>query len=331
MLPSLDVVIPAFNAERFLERAVASIFATGYPDLGVVIVDDGSTDGTRQLAEDLCSQWQGHCRLLRHPDGGNHGVSSSRNLGISASKREWVALLDADDFYLPNRFAAFQRKLADSEQFDALYEICEIRFDEAGQLPSPGVGHQRFGIEADLTGEALLGELLLGRCWATSAITIRRDLLVRTGLFDPGKCIAEDCDLWFRMAAVGRIVAGELERPVSVYWRHADNTYHYKPEHRVALVQAMMDSWSWAKRNGGSSNIIRVFGESVPVYVTRSIHAARESGQPGVAWRLLRLMLQERQFRFLLQGKVLRQGIGLSRDWIRRWIGLRTAGGYWRW
>lgn len=314
MQPSLEVVIPAFNAERFLARAVASVFATGYPGIGVVIVDDGSSDGTRQVAERLCNEWQGRCHVLRHPDGGNHGVSSSRNLGILATNSDWIALLDADDFYLPNRFDAFKREISDGNRFEALYEICEIRGDEAGQPPSPGSHQDRFGIETALTGEALLSELLRGRCWATSAITIRRDLLLRTGLFDAGKAIAEDCDLWFRMAAVGRIVAGELERPVSVYWRHADNTYHYKPEHRVAMVRAMLDGRRWARRNGADAWVMDTYAEAVPAYVTRSIISVREAGEPRIAWRLLALLAKRGQVSTLLHLQTWRQVWGLLLD-----------------
>ena len=279
----------------------------------MVIVDDGSSDGTRQVAERLCNEWQGRCHVLRHPDGGNHGVSSSRNLGISATSSDWIALLDADDFYLPNRFDAFRREISDGNRFEALYEICEIRGDEAGQPPSPGSHQDRFGIETALTGEALLSELLQGRCWATSAITIRRDLLLRTGLFDAGKAIAEDCDLWFRMAAVGRIVAGELERPVSVYWRHADNTYYYKPEHRISMVQAMLDAWAWSRRNAAPSGMLGVFRDSVPQYVTRSIIAASESKRPEVAWQLLALVARRGNVGYLLRYGTLRHVFALLR------------------
>lgn len=314
LLPSIEVVIPAFNAGRFLERAVTSVFATGYPALEVVIVDDGSSDDTAAVAERLCRTHAPHCRLLQHPDGGNHGVSASRNLGIATSTSQWVAFLDADDFYLSNRFDAFRAMLGKTAEVDAVYEMTEIRGDETGQTPSPGLAENRFGIDRNLAGAALLGELLQGRCWATSAITLRRALLHRTGGFDPGKRIAEDCDLWFRIAAVGRIVAGSLEHPVSVYWRHADNTYWYRPEHRIAMVRAMVDSWRWARRNGASPQILGVFADAVPAYVTRSIVAAREAKRPDVAWRLLGLMARARKAGFLLRFSTLRQVFALLRN-----------------
>jgi glycosyltransferase involved in cell wall biosynthesis len=314
--PSLTIVIPAFNASHFLERAVSSVFATGYPGISIVIIDDGSTDATRLIGERLCVEWEGRCRLLWHPGGGNHGVSSSRNLGISISNSEWIALLDADDFYLPNRFEAFLREYADGKSFDAIYGMAEIQIDALGRAPTPTVT-ERFGIAESLSGELLLTALLKGNSWHTDAFTVRRELLQRTGLFDPDKCIAEDCDLWFRIAALGRIVAGDLENPGSVYWRHANNTYHYKPEHRIAMVKAMLDAWAWTKRNGASPSMVCVFRESVPAYVTRSIISAREAGQPQVAWELLRLMARHGKFGFLVRPTTVRQVLSMARNCFR--------------
>lgn len=317
-LPSVAVVIPAFNAERFLARAVESVFATGYPNLSVAIVDDGSTDATVEVAAAVCIKYSDRCRLLRHPDCGNHGVGASRNLGIAADDSEWIAWLDADDFYLPNRFDAFSEALAQGQAFDALYEICEIRSDDAGQAPSPASAGNRFGIDRELTGAELLGELLQGKCWATSAITIRRTLLNRTGLFDPDKRIAEDCDLWFRIAAAGRIVAGDLEQPVSVYWRHADNTYTYKVEHRVAMVRAMLDAWRWAERNASDQRTeLELFATAIPIYVSRSVIAARKAGLRWLAWQLIWTPLLAGRLRCLQRGKIWRQAVGLIRDTCR--------------
>ena len=324
-LPTLAVVIPAFNAEAFLARAVDSVFATDYPGIEVVIVEDGSTDATRVVAERLCREHPEQCRVLQHGDRRNHGVSSSRNLGIAASQSEWVALLDADDFYLPIRFAAFRRLLDSGQAFDAVYESCEIRGDGKDGAKSPNGNAESggsFGIEESLTGPALLAALLMGRCWATSAITIRRNLLERAGFFDSGKRIAEDCDLWFRIAAVGRVVAGNLESPVSVYWRHENNTYHYELAHRIAMVEAMLDAWQWSERQNVAMESKNAFRTAVPTYALRSIISARSASEPGVAWRLLLAMARRGHLRFLTRLDTLRQILGLVRS---RRIGTRKS------
>lgn len=311
----ISVVIPAYNAERFLERAVESVFATGDPAVDVVIVDDGSTDGTAAVAEQLCRARPNRCRTLQHPGQANLGVSASRNLGIRFSDSEWVALLDADDYYLPNRFHSLRRFLAERRAFDAIYELTEIRGEGADPSPSPDP-ERLFGIRAALTGPALLRELLQGRCWATSAITMRRALLDKTGLFDVAKRIAEDCDLWFRMAAIGAVVPGELRSPVSVYWRHGQNTYNYQLGHRVAMVLAMLDAWRWTERSGGNANQA-VFENEVPRYFLRSMHACREAGNHEVRSSLIRTALRSGRAHRLVGTAVLRQIATLLIDRIR--------------
>jgi len=199
---------------------------------------------------------------------------------------------------------------------DAIYELCEVRVD--GTDASAG-GLRRgadnlFGLRESLTGKPLLVELLKGYCWAISAITLRRDLLQRTGLFDPEKRIAEDCDLWFRVAALGKVLAGDLATPVSVYWRHANNTYRYELRHRVALLRAMLDAWRWSELSGVQVERLDALREQVPKYALRSMVAAREAGSPGMALRIIALMLRRRRFRFLFSRNVLRQAAAACKD-----------------
>lgn len=309
---TLSVVIPAFNAERFLERAVESVFATGYPGVTVEIVDDGSADGTLAVAERLAAVWSGRCRVLSHIAHANLGVSASRNLGIRASESEWVALLDADDYYLPHRFESLRRFLAERRSFDAIYELCEVRGDAEGVAPTPR-DDRNFGIARHLTGAELLRELLRGACWATSAITMRRTLLERTGLFDTRKRIAEDCDLWFRIAAAGEVVPGNLEAPVSVYWRHAANTYHYDIGHRVAMVRAMLEAWQWTDRHPIGERARATFAIGVERYVHQSIMAARSVARPEIAWKLISLVAGYRRFGLLTRIALLKQLAALLR------------------
>lgn len=315
--PRVSVVIPAFNAAVYLERAVRSVFATDYQDIQVIMVDDGSTDATLETAVRLCAEFGAACLLLRHPDHGNHGVSASRNLGIESSDGEWIAFLDADDLYLPHRFDAFKRLIEHGEAMDAVYELCRISCEashsEASQFAHLGDG-ALFGIAQPLEGTRLLDELLQGRCWATSAITVRRSLLEKTGVFDPEKRIAEDCDLWMRLAASGRIVPGELARPCSVYSRHDRNTYSYAPENRSALLAAMLDAWHWAERSACSDDMLKVFRQGVETYALRGMVALREAKRPDLAIGLWRQMVRHRRWRASLRPTLLRQLLAAVRE-----------------
>ncbi|MFT3965881.1 MAG: glycosyltransferase family 2 protein [Sphingobium sp.] len=110
--PLVSVVIPAFNSEETLERAVASVLAQSV-DLEILVVDDASTDGTGELAARL-AKGDERIRLLRNPT--NSGPAVSRNAGFAAAQGRWIATLDADDAYLPDRLA---RMVATGDRYQA--------------------------------------------------------------------------------------------------------------------------------------------------------------------------------------------------------------------
>ena len=99
----VSVVIPVYNAERYVARALASALAQ--PEVGeVILVEDDSPDRALEVCRSLANEHAGKVRLLRHPDGRNHGAGPSRNLGIRAARHPFMTALDADDHYLPGRF-----------------------------------------------------------------------------------------------------------------------------------------------------------------------------------------------------------------------------------
>lgn len=316
-LPSVAVIIPAFNASAFLRRAVESVWATQYPNLQVVIIDDGSQDDTLKVAQRLCTESAGRCRWLRHAIGGHQGVSATRNLGLANTESEWVAFLDGDDTYLPKRFSCLSKATQGAATTaDAIYGLTRMHFDVASAPGEEGwwsnAGDDLFGIRDPLTNSALLGQMLTGVTWHTGAITIRRRLLQHTGGFDPDKRIAEDCDLWFRIAAIGKVVPDNLSQPISRYHRHGSNTYEYRIEHRVPMVLAMLDAWRWARLAGAPTERIAVFRDAVPRYAERAVIAAREAGRPDVAWAILALLARYHPLRFISSMRMLRHSLGLG-------------------
>lgn len=325
-LPSVAVIIPAYNAGRYLARAVRSVFSTGYPHITAIVVDDGSTDDTLQVAERLAGEFRGRCVVHRHQDRSNHGVGASRNLGVSVSDSDWLAFLDADDEYLGHRFDALRGAKVPSAEIDGIYDVTEMRVEDGGALLGPSdaaATPHRFGIDKPLQGASLLEALLAGRCWATSAILMKRSLFHRAGGFPEGQTIAEDCDLWFRIASIGRLRAGNLERPVSVYWRHGSNTYSYRHAHRLPLLVSMFRAWRWAGRQGCAPEVLKVFDRAVPRYLERSLLAAREAGQLGLAAQMLVAACVHRA-RSLAGRGVLKHAVRLPWDVVRR-LAHRTA------
>jgi glycosyltransferase involved in cell wall biosynthesis len=329
--PEITVVVPALDAERTLRRAVESVWNCGYPAVRVLIVDDGSRDASLQEAQRLCEESAGRCRLLRHADHGRHGVSASRNLGVEAADSEWIAFLDSDDEYLAGRFDGFVRALASAPDFDGIHELAVVRTE--GRSSSEDTSwwsaepDSLFGLREGPASGRLLTRLLEGVCWATSAIVLRRSAFLAVGGFDTSKSIAEDCHLWLRLAAAHELKPGRLDAPVSVYWRHGSNTYQYAPEHRAAMLAAMLDAWHWARGHGCRADRLEQFRNMVPRYALRSMIALREAGRPRLLAGLLSEILRKRA-RLLASPAILRQlAAGLLQAMGRAAPATATAGG----
>jgi len=103
--PLVSIVTPCLDAAAFLGEAIESVLAQTCPDWEMIIVDDGSTDGSLAIAQDYASREPFRIRLLRHEKGGNRGKAASRNYGIEHARGRFLAFLDADDVYLPGKLA----------------------------------------------------------------------------------------------------------------------------------------------------------------------------------------------------------------------------------
>jgi glycosyltransferase involved in cell wall biosynthesis len=116
--PRVSAIVVFLNEERFLAEGVESVFAQSYEDWELLLVDDGSTDASPAIAASIAKREPHRIRVLSHPGRENRGISASRNLGLAHARGEFIAFLDADDKWLPNKLA---------EQV----EICD-RYPEAG-------------------------------------------------------------------------------------------------------------------------------------------------------------------------------------------------------
>ena len=101
-MPLISIIIPAFNAELYLEEAIHSALAQSFADLEIIVVNDGSSDRTGKILEDMARR---HERIIAIDNGRNEGAAFSRNVGIGAASGDWIALLDADDWWDQRRLA----------------------------------------------------------------------------------------------------------------------------------------------------------------------------------------------------------------------------------
>ncbi len=181
MADTVSVIIPAYNAAAHIARAVDSVLAQSHPALEILIVDDGSKDRTAEVVEAMPPP----VRLIRKPNG---GPASARNLGALQAKGDWLALLDADDWWLPEKLRE-QLALATEPNIGMIHCLPDHRND---QVP-----------------DRLTFEHLWDRNWIiNSSVLIRRSVFQALGGFNEAKELisVEDYNFWVRVAASDSII-----------------------------------------------------------------------------------------------------------------------------
>lgn len=198
---SVSVIIPILNAKEFLAQAVASVRAQTCSDWELLLVDDGSTDGSVELAREMASQEPSRARYLTHATHGSRGPSATRNLGLSYAQGEFVAYLDADDLWpaskLDHQLAVLRSHPDAAMIFGRVHYFSED--------PSGGIERdQTFGdlhegiYNPPEIGVEFLRDGNLFPC--PSATLVRRAPLLEVGGFEDSIRMAEDLALWLKLA-----------------------------------------------------------------------------------------------------------------------------------
>ncbi|MBD1826617.1 glycosyltransferase [Microcoleus vaginatus GB1-A2] len=193
-LPLVSVIIPAYNAEPFIEETLTSVLAQTYPAIEVLVVDDGSQDRTSEIVKKIGKK-DSRVQLLKQQ---NSGVAAARNLGIEKSRGEYIAPIDADDIWYPENIEKqVQSMLEGGEEVGVVYSWT-VDLDEKGLLTG---GFRSFRIEGDVYA-TLICHNFIGNA---SASMIRRSCLEKVGVYD--KTLkernaqgCEDWDLYLRIA-----------------------------------------------------------------------------------------------------------------------------------
>ncbi len=185
--PAVAVVIPVYNGEAYLAECIESVLAQTHLPAEIVVVDDGSKDRSLAIAERY-PQVQALSQR-------NAGVSASRNRGVAASSSPWIAFLDADDVWVPNKL---ERQLAAAQAGHA--DVC---FSSKRML-YPSEAHDVFlhGLEVQPPASGrVAAQLRLGHSFTPSSALVRREAFLRTEGFDVNASPCEDWDLWLQLAA----------------------------------------------------------------------------------------------------------------------------------
>ncbi len=187
-----SVIIPTFNRAGVLAEAIDSVLAQSHPAHEIIVIDDGSTDATPVVL----AQFGERITVIRQA---NAGVSSARNAGLAAATGEWVAFLDSDDVWLPERLAVTARAVRRNA---ARVHVADVLFEGAGYAESL-FAIRRYPFPANEVVRVDRPLALVTSGLSLMSIAFRRDLLGATTAFDPTLSMFEDLDLLLRLALTG--------------------------------------------------------------------------------------------------------------------------------
>lgn len=211
-MPKVSVIMPAYNAERFIGAAIKSVLAQTFHDWELIIVNDGSTDGTSKIIAEFTDE------RIRAASQENLGEAAARNAGLAQAAGEYIAFLDADDLYLPTGLADLVSYLDDHAEFGVVFSdgyVC----DEEGHALMRLTEHR----PAIYTGDILEPIVLdAGILTVPSCTMVRRHIIVSHQIcFDHGLRWGADWDFWIQMAR--RTHFGYLDRLTCMYRVHSQN------------------------------------------------------------------------------------------------------------
>jgi len=297
--PLVSVVLPFFNARRFLSAAIDSIVAQDFRDFELLAVDDGSDDGSGKLVEQFVRR-DPRVRLVRQ---GRNGLPGALNLGLKAMAGRYLARMDADDIALPNRFALQVTALEANKDLVVVgggVDLIDARDRRVGEIWYP------------LTDALARKTLENGGCpFCHPAAMIRASALSKIGGYRAECELAEDLDLWLRLAQIGTL--GNLDGKVLRYRIHRRSasfarirtqiSSYYRamilndpelPESVKAAAVQTRDIWRLVRMCTAEETAAQRLAENTAWYVEESI----QSGADWTARRLIRQIVSAAPARY---------------------------------
>jgi glycosyltransferase involved in cell wall biosynthesis len=263
LINNISVIIPVFNAERFLQKAVES--ALVLPEVKeVLLIEDGSNDNSFEICKAL-ETGNDRIRLFAHPNHENKGAGVSRNVGIENATGDFIAFLDADDFYLPNRFEAERNIFETQPDVDGVYGA--LGFHYYSERGKEKYNKASFGKLTTLNGKPSPEELFLSLAWlhpsinghfSIVALTVKRKIFGGKAEKFGSLSMHEDTVFIMQLSLNCKLVAGIIHRPVALRGVHDNNRIvnNKNPESRL---QMWTELYQWCNSAQKNKQIKRVF------------------------------------------------------------------------
>jgi glycosyltransferase involved in cell wall biosynthesis len=229
-LPIVSVIIPAFNVRNYIADSIESALSQTYQNIEIIVVDDGSTDGTNEIINSYGDKIQ----CLKKSNG---GAASARNLGINAARGKYISFLDGDDTWEPHKL------VSQIEQFNINPRLGLV-YADYGSFNENGVISKNKPLSKGSKRPSgyILRDLIFDCFISTCTATVSREALNRVGGFNETLIKAEDYDLWLRIAAVyeveylPKVLTWVRERPDSLSRSYSNAVEHWET---TVVMQAL--------------------------------------------------------------------------------------------
>lgn len=189
-MPFISIIIPNYNTAHYLVEAIDSVYKSTLQDFEIIVVDDGSKDDS----DAVVAPFQ-QLENFRYIEQENRGLAGARNTGIREAKGEYLVFLDSDDIILPDKLFLQSEFLNANPAYDAVYSASVFFKD----------GEPAYKIETNFPNFSgqILQQLLYGNFIHVNAIMLKKEAVLKAGLFDEGLRELEDWDLWLRLSIAG--------------------------------------------------------------------------------------------------------------------------------
>jgi glycosyltransferase involved in cell wall biosynthesis len=245
----ISVVIPVYNAENYIANAVESALAQ--PEVAeIILIEDNSPDNALAVCQKLEKKYE-KVRLYQHPNGENRGAGASRNLGIKKARFPFIAFLDADDWYLENRFEKTKEVFRKHPKADGVYDAVGVHFQNK-EAKEKWFRYRDFTLtvpDKKIDPNDLLEAFLLDATghFCTDGIVIKKSIFDEVGLFDTELEISQDTHMWIKMAANTKLYPGDIENPRAIRRIHDGNRWTTTQEKRSRFQKMYwkkLDTWA---------------------------------------------------------------------------------------
>lgn len=260
-MPKVTVIIPSYNCEAYIAETINSILNQTFKDIELIIVDDGSTDKTREIV----TAYGSSVRLITQT---NTRVCAARNRGIREAKGEFICLMDHDDYWYPEKLDRQLEEFKKHPDAGVVYSSF-IRWHNGPNenFPAPtsfDLKSYPDDIDPDFSGW-IYHQLLLD-CWMlTSTAMFRAEVFKRCGMFDEALPYSEDWELWIRISREYPMI--QLCRPTTLYRQHPQQGYRIvrSIDYRTELLIKSVKKWGLCSRDGRCISK-RTFRSQIAIY-----------------------------------------------------------------